>query len=52
MHGGTFDKTYLGVNWWATRQWKFGAGWGHTWLHRGGTTGLTDSLQTRLQWIY
>ncbi len=52
VHGGTFDKTYLGVNWWATRRWKFGAGWGHTWLHRGGTTGLTDSLQTRIQWIY
>jgi phosphate-selective porin OprO/OprP len=28
--GGEFDKTYLGLNWWATTRWKFGVGWGHT----------------------
>jgi hypothetical protein len=27
-------------------------GWGHTWLDRFGTTGVTDSFQTRIQWIY
>ena len=52
VHGGYFDKTYLGVNWWATRRWKIGTGWGHTWLRRFGTTGVTDSFQTRVQWVY
>ena len=52
VSGGKFDKTYLGINWWATRRWKVGFGWGHTWLDRFGTTGVTDSFQTRLQWIY
>jgi phosphate-selective porin OprO/OprP len=52
VQGGRFDKTYLGINWWATRRWKVGCGWGHTWLDRFGTTGVTDSFQTRLQWVY
>ncbi len=52
VHGGTFDKTYLGLNWWATRRWKLGFGWGHTWLDRSGARGVTDSAQTRIQWIY
>jgi phosphate-selective porin OprO/OprP len=52
VQGGTFDKTYLGLNWWATRRWKFGAGWGRTWLDRFGKTGVTDSLQTRIQWVF
>jgi phosphate-selective porin OprO/OprP len=52
VRGGAFDKTYLGVNWWATRRWKFSFGWGHTWLDRFGVTGETDSYLTRLQWIY
>ena len=52
VRGGTLDKTYLGVNWWATRRWKFGVGWGHTWLHRLDRTGRTDSVQTRFQWVY
>ena len=52
VQGGKFNKTYLGINWWATRRWKFGFGWGHTWLDRFGTTGVTDSFQTRIQWIY
>jgi phosphate-selective porin OprO/OprP len=52
VQGGRFDKTYLGVNWWATRRWKFGAGWGRTWLDRFGQTGVTDSLQTRMQFVY
>ncbi len=52
VQGGAFDKTYLGINWWATRRWKLGFGWGHTWLERFDTTGVTDSFQTRIQWIY
>ena len=51
VHGGTFVKTYPGLSWWATRRWKFGVGWGHTWLDRFRETGVTDSIQTRFQWI-
>ena len=51
MHGRSFDKTYLGFNWWAIRRWKFGTGWGRTCLNRLGTRGVTDSVLTRLQWI-
>jgi len=50
--GGSFDKTYLGINVWVSRQWKLGLGWGHTWLKRGGQSGVTDSLLMRLQWIF
>jgi phosphate-selective porin OprO and OprP len=52
VQGGSFDKTYLGLNWWATQRWKFGLGWGRTWLDRDDLTGVTDSLLARLQWIY
>jgi len=52
VQGGSFDKTYLGINWWATRRWKLGLGWGRTWLDRFGQTGVTDSVQMRFQWIY
>jgi len=52
VQGGKFDQTYLGINWWATRRWKFGFGWGHTKLDRFGTTGVTDAYLSRLQWIY
>jgi len=52
VQGGAFDKTYFGINWWATRRWKLGAGWGRTRLDRFGTTGMTNSVLTRVQWIY
>lgn len=52
VQGGKFDKAYLGINWWATRRWKVGLGWGRTWLDRFAKTGVTDSFLTRLQWIY
>lgn len=52
VQGGQYDKTYLGLNWWATRRVKIGFGWGHTWLDRSGSTGVTDSFLTRLQWVY
>ena len=48
VQGGSFDKTYLGINWWATRSWKLGFGWGHTWLDRFATTGVTESYHTRI----
>jgi phosphate-selective porin OprO/OprP len=52
VSGGSFNKTYFGVNWWASRCWKLGAGWGRTWLDRAGTTGITDSFLIRIQWVY
>ena len=52
VQGGSYDKTYLGINWWATRRWKLGFGWGRTWLDRFSTTGHTDSFLTRIQWVY
>jgi phosphate-selective porin OprO/OprP len=52
IRGGRFRKTYLGANWWATNRWKFGAGWGRTWLDEAGTTGVTDALLLRAQWVY
>lgn len=52
VQGGSYDKTYLGINWWATRRWKVGFGWGHTWLDRFSTIGGTDSVLTRVQWVY
>jgi phosphate-selective porin OprO/OprP len=50
--GGKFDKTYLGINWWANQRMKLGLGWGHTRLLRFGQTGVTDSIITRVQWIF
>lgn len=50
--GGAFDRTCLGLNWWATRHAKVGVGWGHTWLDRFGVEGESDSLQTRFQVVY
>ncbi|MBL9136149.1 MAG: hypothetical protein JNK85_09790 [Verrucomicrobiales bacterium] len=52
VDGGEFDKTYLGLNWWATRRWKLGFGWGRTWLDRSNLDGVTDSFHTRFQWVY
>lgn len=52
VDGGEFDKTYLGLNWWATRRWKLGVGWGRTWLDRSGLDGVTDTFHTRFQWVY
>ena len=52
VHGGAFDKTYLGLNWWATRRWKLGGGWGHTRLDRSSLNGVTDNYMMRFQWIF
>lgn len=50
--GGRYDRIEVGANWWATTRWKFGLLYGHVWLRRDGQTGRTDSLLTRLQWVY
>lgn len=52
VDGGSFRRTDLGLNWWATHRWKAGVAWGHVWLDRFGTTGETDTLLMRLQWVY
>jgi len=52
IEGGRYDRIEAGVNWWATTRWKFGILYGHVWLDRFGETGQTQSLLTRLQWIY
>lgn len=52
VRGGRYDRIEIGLNWWATTRWKAGLLWGHVRLDRFGTTGQTDTLLTRLQWIY
>ena len=52
VDGGVLGKWYLGVNWWASRQWKMGAGYGIADLARGGTDGRTGIAIARLQWLY
>jgi phosphate-selective porin OprO/OprP len=52
VHGGTMSKGALGVNWWATRRWKVGVDYGLTDLGRFATHGTTNSIHTRIQWIY
>jgi phosphate-selective porin OprO/OprP len=52
VDGGRFRRTDVGLNWWATGRWKAGIVWGHVWLDKGGATGETDTLLTRIQWIY
>lgn len=52
VQGGTFDIVELGLNWWATRRWKAGLHYEHVWLDRFGTTGHSDIMQTRLQFVY
>ena len=52
VKGGTFAKWYAGANWWASRQWKFGVGYGLADLDLLDTTGRTQMLHARLQWIY
>lgn len=52
LEGGEMDRVYVGLNWWATQRWKIGVGWGHTWLDRDGAEGESDSVLTRLQWVF
>lgn len=52
IRGGSYDRVEIGLNWWATTQWKLGVVAGHIWLDRFGFQGVTDTLLTRLQWVY
>ena len=52
VDGGVLGKWYVGVNWWASLQWKIGAGFGVADLERGGRDGRTGIAIARLQWLY
>jgi len=52
VKGGTLNKLYFGMNWWASIQWKLGVGYGFSDLNRFNTTGHTKALQLRMQWVY
>ena len=52
LDGGLLNKWYAGVNWWASRQWKTGLGYGIARLEKGGSTTNTGVGLVRLQWIY
>ena len=52
IHGGEMKRVFVGMNWWATQRWRVGVGWGHTWLDRDGKSGESDSILTRLQWVF
>lgn len=52
IDGGVLDKMHFGVNWWASRQWKVGIGYGDADLERDNIHGNTRMLLCRLQWFY
>ena len=52
IDGGRLNKWYFGLNWWASRQWKLGVGYGLADLNKAGLKGRTNSLILRVQWVY
>jgi len=52
IDGGLLDKIHVGVNWWASRQWKLGVSYGDADLDRDDIRGNTRMLLCRLQWFY
>lgn len=52
IQGGNLTKWYGGVNWWANRRIRISLGYGRATLDRAGTTGHTEQIFTRLQWVY
>ncbi|PKB18591.1 phosphate-selective porin O/P [Flavobacterium sp. 5] len=52
VHGGINNRYSFGLNWWATQYWKAGLVYGISNLEKDGITGITNSLQFRIQWIY
>ena len=52
IDGGVLNRISFGFNWWATQYWKVGIAYGVTNLEKAGLTGVTNSFQFRLQWIY
>jgi phosphate-selective porin len=52
VRGGRMDGWWAGLNWWATRRWKASVGYGNVDLDKTGITGNTETLLSRLQWIF
>ena len=52
IKGGKLTTWYAGVNWWASKQWKIGIGYGLSDLDRFNVSGRTQRFITRLQWVY
>jgi phosphate-selective porin OprO and OprP len=50
--GGEMDGWWTGLNWWASRRWRASISYGDVDLERGGTTGNTRMVLSRIQWIY
>jgi hypothetical protein len=46
------NECYTALNWFATRRWKLGFGYGNVDLDRFGTRGRTNIFLWRLQWIH
>ena len=51
VNGGSMEKWYVGLNWWATRRWKMSIGYGDIELDRFDTLGNTNQVLVRMQWI-
>ena len=52
IEGGILNKLYLGLNWWATQHWRMSLGYGLSNLDKLDLKGTTNTITTRLQWIY
>jgi phosphate-selective porin len=52
VEGGEMEGWWAGVNWWATRRWKFSLTYGDVDLEKDGVVGNTETLLGRVQWIY
>ena len=52
VQGGRYNRLEVGANWWATTRWKLGLLAGRICLDRFGVQGRTDTVMTRLQWVY
>ena len=52
IEGGAMNEWYGGLNWFATRRWKLGLGYGNVDLERYGMRGRTNIYLARLQWIH
>ncbi len=52
VRGGRMTGWWTGVNWWATRRWKASVGYGDVELERGGLEGDTETLLSRVQWVF
>jgi phosphate-selective porin OprO and OprP len=52
IDGGTLDKWHVGLNWWASAEWKVGFSYGDADLTKAGLVGTTKMWLTRVQWLY